>query len=324
MVDVSTAPSAMSTAIALWLVYGCGLALYAAWAIPHIAAGGSPWWYAAGALVVYAGALVAFTTLWFSLAWVHRARRPEAMQIGAAASLRLYWNELRAIARSGPRMALYRLLRDPPAATAALPVLLVHGVLCNAGALAGLRADLIARGIGPVYTFSYGPPLASIDVFSDQLAARVGIILSETGASRLAIVGHSMGGLVARDYLRRYGGATVDIVMTLGSPHHGSVHAYLFPGSCLEQMRPASRWLAELNGEPLPRGVRFVSLWSWHDSMVAPQTSARLDGAENIELRGIGHNALIGDRQVYALVAAELERATGLSRLRAATSCVTS
>ncbi len=40
--------------------------------------------------------------------------------------------------------------------------------------------------------------------------------------------------------------------------------------------------------------------------MVAPQTSSRLAGAENIELIGIGHNAILGDRRVYALVAAEL------------------
>ena len=44
--------------------------------------------------------------------------------------------------------------------------------------------------------------------------------------------------------------------------------------------------------------------------MVAPQTSARLAGAENIELSGIGHNALLGDRRVFALVAAELMRVT--------------
>ena len=42
--------------------------------------------------------------------------------------------------------------------------------------------------------------------------------------------------------------------------------------------------------------------------MVAPQTSARLAGAENIALIGIGHNALLGDRRVYAIVTEELRR----------------
>ena len=45
--------------------------------------------------------------------------------------------------------------------------------------------------------------------------------------------------------------------------------------------------------------------------MVAPQTNARLDGAENIALSGIGHNALVRDRRVFELVAAELMRLQG-------------
>jgi hypothetical protein len=47
--------------------------------------------------------------------------------------------------------------------------------------------------------------------------------------------------------------------------------------------------------------------------MVAPQTSSRLAGAENIELAGIGHNALLGDRRVFALVAEELQRVAATS-----------
>ena len=42
--------------------------------------------------------------------------------------------------------------------------------------------------------------------------------------------------------------------------------------------------------------------------MVAPQTSAQLDGAVNIALVGIGHNALVASRRVFALVAEELQR----------------
>ena len=50
----------------------------------------------------------------------------------------------------------------------------------------------------------------------------------------------------------------------------------------------------------------IVSLWSWHDSMVAPQTIARVDVGENIELAGIGHNALLADRQCSSSFASEI------------------
>lgn len=300
----------MTTAIALWLLLGGAIAAYAGWAAVAVAHGANPWWYVAGAVVAYPLALLAITGFWFAVAWLFRERRPPHARIGMAATARLFWNELRAIARSGPRMALYRwLIREPDRASAAAPVLLLHGVLCNAGVWHGFRKALAARGIGPVYTLSYGPPLASIEFFADQVATKVEAILRATGAPRVSIVGHSMGAIVARAYLRRYGAAQVASLTTVGAPHHGSVHAWLFPGTCLGQLRPGNRWLAELNqgeGESLP--VRVVSIWSWHDSMVAPQTSGRLGDAENIEVIGVGHNALLSDRGVRALVADELAR----------------
>jgi triacylglycerol esterase/lipase EstA (alpha/beta hydrolase family) len=300
----------MVTAISLWIVVGGALALYIGWSALAIVGGANPWPYVLGAPAIYATLLVSIAAWWFALAWRFRSPRPPAMQIGLGASMRLFWNEVSAIASSGPRMALFRwLVPDPPPHRADAPVLLLHGVLCNAGMWMGFRNALIKRGLGPVYALSYGPPLASIDDFADQVAAKIDDILRATGASRVAIVGHSMGGLVARAYRRRYGDANISMLMTLGTPHHGSVHARFFPGTCLRQLRPGNAWLAELNRSERPSAAgRLISLWSWHDSMVAPQASSRLTGAHNIELTGIGHTALIGDDQVIALVAAELGR----------------
>jgi hypothetical protein len=39
---------------------------------------------------------------------------------------------------------------------------------------------------------------------------------------------------------------------------------------------------------------------------VAPQASARLAGADEILIRGVGHNALLGDPAVFAAVEREL------------------
>ena len=299
----------MTTAIALWLLIGGGVVAYAGWATIAIAQGGEPWRYLAGAVAVYPLSVCAITAFWFSLAWLFRAARPRRARLGLGAIARLFWNEALAIARF-PRMALYKwLIRDPRPAPAAAPVLLLHGVLCNAGVWSGFRKHLAARGLAPLYTLSYGPPLASIEIFAAQVAKKIDYIRRATGAPRIAIVGHSMGGVVARAYLRRFGAQSVSSLITFGAPHHGSVHAWLFPGTCLGQLRPGNRWLAELNrAEDVEPAVPTISIWSWHDSMVAPQTSGRLHGARNIELIGVGHNALLNDERVRALVAGELER----------------
>jgi triacylglycerol esterase/lipase EstA (alpha/beta hydrolase family) len=123
------------------------------------------------------------------------------------------------------------------------------------------------------------------------------------------VVAHSMGGLVVRAYMRTYGAGKLARVLTIGSPHHGSMHAWLFVGTSLAQMRPGNAWLAALNREPIDPALRFVSLWSWHDSMVAPQTSSELPGAVDVTLVGVGHNALLGEVAVFECTQAEIAAA---------------
>jgi triacylglycerol esterase/lipase EstA (alpha/beta hydrolase family) len=193
---------------------------------------------------------------------------------------------------------------DPPPAPAELPILLLHGVGCNAGVWSGFRRHLEQRGFGPVYALSYGPPLASIEHFADQVATRIGDIADATGASQVVLVGHSMGGLVARAYLRQYGGAKVRRLITIGTPHHGSMHAWMMAGMSLAQMRPSNAWLATLNG--IADGVPVASIWSWHDSMVTPQTSSRIEWGDNIVLAGVAHNALLDDPDVWEKTVAQI------------------
>jgi pimeloyl-ACP methyl ester carboxylesterase len=112
---------------------------------------------------------------------------------------------------------------------------------------------------------------------------------------------------VARAYLRRFGAAQVSRLITVGTPHHGSYFAWLFPGWCLAQMRPGNAWLVTLNrDEAAAPPVPMTALWSRHDTMVAPQASAMLGGAENVALLGIGHNALLRDPEVLANVIREI------------------
>ena len=273
------------------------------------------WLFLGGLPAIYLGAVAFFVAWYFILAWVFRSRRPRDVSIGPWGTLKLIWYEYWTLAGAAFRMLLYRVLVPEPApAPARLPVLLLHGVLCNAGVWARTVRFLRTAGVGPVYALSYGPPLASIELFADQVAARIDEIRAATGAAQMVIVTHSMGGLVALAYVRRHGSAHVRRLVTIAAPYRGSVHARLMFGTSLGQLRPGNAWLGELAPRVPAGGPPVVSIWSWHDSMVAPQTSSRLDGARNIELVGIGHNALLRDRQVMQCVLDEYREAEALPR----------
>lgn len=300
----------MWTAVSLWAFNLAALAVYAMIAAPRIAAGSAPASWLLGPLLLYFGAIFLLCASYFTIAWIWRARRPRSVRLGLRGTLRLCWREYATLAGSPPRLMVYGLLvRDPPPAPVAMPVLLLHGVLCNAGVWARLVRFLRVSGVRGVYSLSYGPPLAPVEAFADQLAGKIDAIIAATGARRVMIVAHSMGGLVARAYLRNHGAGKIARVLTIGAPHHGSMHAWLFPGASLAQMRPGNAWLAALNGEPIDPSLRFVSLWSWHDSMVAPQTSSELPGAVDVALAGIGHNALLGEAEVFKYALQEIEAA---------------
>ena len=298
----------MWTAVSLWLTtLGLGAA-YAALAVRGVMHGGhvAPWIVAP--VVLYFGAILLLCVSYFTISWIWRARRPHDVRLGVRATLRLWWDEYATLAGSPPRLMLYGLLvPDPDPEPVQVPVLLVHGVLCNAGVWVRLARHLDRNGVRGLYSLSYGPPLASIERFAEQLDRKIESVVAATGAPRVIVVAHSMGGLVARAYLRRYGSARIARVVTIGTPHHGSMMAWFFPGASLEQMRPGNAWLAALNGTRLDPALRFVSLWSWHDSMVAPQTSSELPGAVDAAIVGVGHNALLGDADVFAFVKSEIE-----------------
>ena len=201
--------------------------------------------------------------------------------------------------------------RDVPATRAgSAPVLLIHGYVNNAGAMWRLWKALVDQGFG-VYTLNLEPVYADIDAYAPLIAARIAAIRAATGAADVTLVGHSMGGLAARAYLRacaRQQTATaLAKVITLGSPHHGTALARFEVSANGRQMKLASPWLAALATDeggvwPCP----LVSIYSLDDNVVAPQLSAYLDGARNIALSGIGHISLPLAQRAIALVVQEL------------------
>lgn len=300
----------MWVAINFAVVVVAGVAAYVWLAVNAIANGGEPWRWVVAFPFVYAAVPLVFTCVWMFFGWLWREQAPPDVRMSLADRARFFFAEYASLF-AAPKMIAYALVaRDPPPAPAKCPVLLLHGIGCNGGVWTGMRTFLAREGIGPVYAMSYGPPFIAIPTTAPQIAAKIAQIERDTGASSVVIVAHSMGGLVARSYLRARGSSHVKRLVTIGTPYAGSMHAGLMSGASLVDMRPGSPYLATL-AQPtdVERGVPTVSIWSWHDTMVTPQSSSRLPYGENVVLSKVAHNALISDRSVQRRVAAEIRKA---------------
>ncbi|MBS3916850.1 MAG: alpha/beta fold hydrolase [Sulfuritalea sp.] len=261
-------------------------------------------------LVVAGRTLVIGVTFAFSRAYA--TPTPEPYRIGAGRAIVMALRELAAffllfsVVMPFERifMGVDRLGR---ATDGRLPVLLIHGYQCNRGFWLWLRRSLERAG-WQVATISLDPVFNDIDGYVEQVSRRIEDICAATGSAQVMLVGHSMGGLVSRAYLRRAGSGRVARLVTLGSPHHGSELAKLGLGENGRQMVPGSAWLAAINAPgavPLPQ---TVSIYSCQDNYVMPQDSSLLDGAKIVPLAGIGHLEMAFSPEIERLLLAELAR----------------
>jgi triacylglycerol esterase/lipase EstA (alpha/beta hydrolase family) len=251
---------------------------------------------------------------------------PAEFRINAGAGLRLFGEEFAAsmlqsswsMPRAAPRQVIYPDSTRPPVP----PVLLLHGYGCNSGYWSALTPLLDAARISHA-TLDLEPVTGDIDGYVPAVQQAAEALCAAAGAPQVIVVAHSMGGLVARAWLRAHGAARVARVITLGTPHHGTSLAGFGVGRNAAQMRRlrpqppaddclANPWLDELAAaESLETRALITSIYSHHDNIVSPQTSSFLEGARNLDFGGVGHVALGRNRRVLERVMQEVRAAAG-------------
>jgi pimeloyl-ACP methyl ester carboxylesterase len=254
-------------------------------------------------------ALVCFT---MTIGWIAGSPRTPAQRLGALGTLRLVFGEWRTMLLDNFAYLPFerRAMRpDPvPAPGGAMPILVAHGYMTNRGYFRPLVRALEAAGIGPIFVPNFRAVFSNIETYADELEGEIERIATATGHGRVILVCHSMGGLAAREYLRRRGGARIARLVTIASPHHGTVVAYLGVGKNGTQMRRGSDFLAALEESERrhPPGIVATSVYSCHDNLVVPQDTSRLPWARNVALPGLGHIDIIGSKQLLDVLLAEL------------------
>jgi pimeloyl-ACP methyl ester carboxylesterase len=244
---------------------------------------------------------------------------PAEYRLGLPARLRMFLEEFGASmlqsSWSMPRASACTRIHPGSGAT---PVLLLHGYGCNSGYWSHLVPHLDAAQISHA-SVDLEPLTGDIDGYAPLVEHAVETLRAATGAAQVIIVAHSMGGLVARAWMRACGTDRVARVITLGTPHHGTCLAAFGLGRNAGQMRratsrqaggaesPECAWLRALaSGEDTAARSLVTSIYSHHDNIIAPQTSSELPGARNLAFGGVGHVALGRNRRVLDTVMREI------------------
>lgn len=118
--------------------------------------------------------------------------------------------------------------------------------------------------------------------------------------SRISVIAFSMGGIISRYYLQELGGAErCDMLVTLASPHNGTVAAWCYPTLGAGEMRPDSDFLRHLDETEHRLGsMPVVSYRTRFDLIILPSSSSIWNRAENIEVPVLLHPLMLSCNRI--------------------------
>ncbi len=202
------------------------------------------------------------------------------------------------------------------------PLVMVHGFGCDVGSLGFLVRILEIDGwrVCPIELDTVGH---GVEDLAWRLLRHIQRVKRRSGARRVDLIGHSLGGLVIRYFVQMLAGYThVDRVVTIGTPHSGgTLMSYAveplrwlgyFPeksrGKSADQLLPGSPLYEHLNGSVFRvencDKVDFTNIWSLTDELMIPSWTARFERATREKVYVLkGHIGLVLSPSVLRYVA---------------------
>lgn len=179
-------------------------------------------------------------------------------------------------------------------------VVFVHGFMAHGRVFGPMREHLVRECDIDAVEVSYGP----LERF-ELIAERVGAAIEAAPPGPVVLVGHSLGGLLSRWALQELGGdRRVERLVTLASPHAGTLAARVPFGPLTRAIRPGSDILRRLDaGAHRVAHVPHVAVVAARDRMILPPSSAAaVPRARVTWIDDLGHNEVLFDPRVFDLV----------------------
>lgn len=256
-----------------------------------------------------------------------RALRPVAAVARAALRPETYPGHLRELVSLGVTAAVWplgladrgaaevRRVMASPSGEVETPVLLIHGFAANKSNFLFLQRDLRAAGFGRVHALNYNPFTTDIPGIAEACAERARCLMDATGADRVHLIGHSLGGIIARYAVQVSGLEQAATCLTVASPHRGVPGAALAPGRTMRQLAPGSALMRRLQASSRRLPTRFVAYYSNLDLLVAGHRAMIVEPAlraTNVLVKDEGHLSILLSRRLGASVLHELGAAEHL------------
>ncbi|WP_243312909.1 esterase/lipase family protein [Fundidesulfovibrio agrisoli] len=197
-------------------------------------------------------------------------------------------------------------------------VVLVHGLYHNASAWYVYSWMLRRQGYANIVCWSYNTVKYDFWELAEQLRGVVARA-SETSGGQVALMGHSLGGLLARAAVADPDCASrVLALVALGSPHGGSTLAGLALGRLGRSLAHGGELVRRLAALPCPRAVPKLNIYSPLDNMVLPTGSLEIGqpGWVQAETAPISHVSMLYHPPTLRLALDFMEEATGCAACR--------
>ncbi|MTF39797.1 esterase/lipase family protein [Cyanobacterium aponinum] len=180
-------------------------------------------------------------------------------------------------------------------------VLMVHGITDTGKIFQSMGNILEKYGYQP-HTIDLIPSIGIADLrdLAQQLKQFINNNFHEQ--EKINLIGFSMGGLVTRYYLQRLNGIDrVNKYVSISAPNNGTNNAHFLPLKGIQQMRPNSEFLQDLNNDvkDILSKIETLVMWTPFDAMILPPKSSVMGVGKEVNFPVLIHRWMLEDKRVF-------------------------